>query len=488
MSRELPSQPNLNYLRKQAKSLQRSQSSWKLADAQRQLADEYGFTSWAQLKSFVLQQQLSPAEALKLAVCDSDARVVEEVFNRYPELRAIVDEPLPGYGFGQHALFAAVQRSDRPTIDLLLRFGADIKKRTQWWAGGFGVLDDCDPSIANFLIERGAELDAHSAARLGRLEELRTFIALDPEVVCARGGDGQTALHFASSVHVAELLLTAGADMDALDVDHESTPAQYMLRVEQRRHYPRDRQSVARYLVQKGCKTDLLMAAALGDLELVREHLERDPGCIYMSVSGEWFPMRDPRAGGTIYIWQLGRNRTVHTVAREFGHEKIFDFLLASTPEELKMRLACELGDTDTFRRTLANKPDFVSTLSDDMARKLPEAAQSNNAQAVRLMLEAGWPVDTRGEMGATALHWAAFNGNPEMTADILRFAPALEMKSLEYSGSALSWAVYASGNGWRRDNGDFVETVRLLLQAGATVPPHAEDLEPNDSVLELLP
>lgn len=488
MSRELPSQPNLNYLRKEAKSLRRSQSSWKLADAQRQLAFEYGFTSWAKLKSFVLQQQLSPAEALKVAVCDSDTQAVEELLNRYPELRAILDEPLPGYGFGQHALFAAVQRSDRPTIDLLLRFGADIQKRTEWWAGGFGVLDDCDPSLADFLIERGAELDAHSAARLGRIEELRTFIALDPRVVRARGGDGQTPLHFASSVPVAELLLSAGADMDAPDVDHESIPAQYMLRVEQRRHYPRDRQDVARYLIQKGCKTDLLMAAALNDLELVGEHLERDPGCIYMSVSSEWFPMQDRRAGGTIYIWQLGRNRTAHTVAREFGHEKVFDFLLARTPEDLKISLACELGDTDTFRRTLAQKPDFFSALSDEMARKLPDAAQSNNAQAVRLMLEAGWPVDTRGEMGATALHWAAFNGNPEMTADILRFGPALEMKSLEYSGSALSWAIYASGNGWRRESGDFVTTVRLLLQAGATVPPDAEDLEPSDSVLELLP
>ena len=60
MSRELPSEPNLNFLRKEAKSLQRSQVSWKLADAQRQLAHEYGFPSWAKLKSFVLQQELSP--------------------------------------------------------------------------------------------------------------------------------------------------------------------------------------------------------------------------------------------------------------------------------------------------------------------------------------------------------------------------------------------------------------------------------------------
>jgi hypothetical protein len=55
-------------------------------------------------------------------------------------------------------------------------------------------------------------------------------------------------------------------------------------------------------------------------------------------------------------------------------------------------------------------------------------------------------------------------------------------------SGFALSWAVYASGNGWRRDTGDFVATVRLLLQAGATVPSNAEDLEPSDAVMELLP
>jgi hypothetical protein len=276
MSRELPSKPNLEHLRKQAKAAQRSAHGRKLADAQQLLAEDYGFASWARLKSFVLQKQLSPPEALKLAICDSDAPAVAEVLRRNPELKAIIDEPLPGYGFGQHALFAAVQRSDRTTIDILLQSGANIKKRTEWWAGGFGVLDDCDPSLADFLIERGAELDPHSAARLGRIEQLQKFIAVDPAVVHSRGGDGQTPLHFASSVAVAELLLTAGADMNALDVDHEFTPAQYMVRVEQRRHYPQDRQPVARYLVQKGCKTDLLMAAALGDLGLAREHLERD--------------------------------------------------------------------------------------------------------------------------------------------------------------------------------------------------------------------
>ena len=64
-----------------------------------------------------------------------------ELIRQHPELRARIDDPLPDYGFGQQALFAAVQRSDRATIDVLLEAGADIRKRTEWWAGGFGVLD-----------------------------------------------------------------------------------------------------------------------------------------------------------------------------------------------------------------------------------------------------------------------------------------------------------------------------------------------------------
>jgi hypothetical protein len=141
-------------------------------------------------------------------------------------LRARIDEPLPNYGFGQNALFAAVQRSDRSMIDVLLRAGANIRKRTDWCAGGFGVLDDCDPSLVDFLIQRGAVIDAHAAARLGMLAKLADLVAADQGVVYARGGDGQTPLHFASTVEIAEFLVDHGAEIDALDVDHESTPAQ----------------------------------------------------------------------------------------------------------------------------------------------------------------------------------------------------------------------------------------------------------------------
>ena len=230
------------------------------------------------------------------------------------------------------------------------------------------------------------------------------------------------------------------------------------------------------------------MATALGDMDLVRHHLDADPASIRMNVTEEWFPKKDPRAGGTIYIWMLGANRTAHSVAREFGHEEVFHLLMERTPEDLKLVLACELGDENTFQIYLARNPDVAKMLSDAERQKLPAAAQSNNTKAVRLMLEAGWPVNTPGEMGATALHWAGFNGNAEMARAILRFQPDLELKSQEYAGTALAWALYGSGNGWHRDTGDFVGTVQALLHSGAVLPPNAEALEPSDTVLEVLP
>src|ERR1700723_3228226 len=479
MSRDLPAKPSLEYLRKQAKQLQRTTSHGKLADAQHTLAREYGFADWAKLKSYVITLGLPPAEALTAAIRDQAAQRVRELLESHPDLRAKINEPLPNYGFGQHALFAAVQRSDRATIDVLLDAGANIHKRTEWWAGGFGVLDDCDPGLVDFLVERGAVIDAHAAVRLGMISKLTELVAADHNVVHAKGGDGQTPLHFASTVEIAQFLLDHGAEIDALDVDHESTPAQYMLRVEQKRHYPRDRQDVARYLISRGCRTDILMAAALGDADLGRRHLNSDPACIRMSVSEEWFPKQDSRAGGTIYIWTLGAHRTAHSVARDFGHEDVFQLLLERTPQDLKLSLACELGDQAVFQEFLSKHPDAAKTLSEADQRKLPNAAQANNTEAVRLMLEAGWPVDTPGEMGATALHWAGFNGNAEMAREILRFHPALELKSREYAGTALGWAIYGSGNGWHRETGDYVGTVRALLEAGSILSPDAEAMEP---------
>jgi ankyrin repeat protein len=418
---------------------------------------------------------MEPSAALLNAIQENDAAQVAETLERYPGLKGNLDGPLPGYAFGGTALLAAVYKRNREMIDALLRAGADINARSDWWAGSFGVLDNAS-GLENFLIERGAQVDAHAAARLGMLDRLKESVAEDPGLVQARGGDGQTPLHFASSVEVADYLLAQGADIDMRDIDHESTPAQWMAA---------ERQEVARYLVKRGCATDLLMASALGDLDLVRRHLDADPASIRMSVSEEWFPKHDQRSGGPIYIWVLGSNQTAHQVARKFGHERILRLLMERTPETLKLALACELGDGALLREMLAKSPRLAGELAEADRRRLIAAAQSNNTNAVRLMLEAGWPVATQGPGGATALHWAAFHGNVSMAREILRHSPPLELEDSAHHGTPMDWALYGSLHGWHRQTGDYAGMVSALLDAGAR-PPKESDVA-SEAVLAAL-
>jgi hypothetical protein len=240
---------------------------------------------------------------------------------------------------------------------------------------------------------------------------------------------------------------------------------------------------VAQFLIERGARTDILLAAALGDLAAVRRHVEVDPGCIRASVSSEWFPMRDHRAGGTIYFWTLGPHKTAHHLAREFGHPEIERFLLERSPEQLRLALACEGGDESQVRALLQQRPGLAEDLTDDDRRKLPAAAEMNKAPAVRLMLAAGWPAGARGAQGGTALHWAAWHGNVGMVRELLRYHPALHDEDDTYHQPPLGWALHGSVHSWHRAHGDHAGVVRALLAAGATVPPESADREMSEPV-----
>src|SRR6266566_1604817 len=235
---------------------------FRLPEAKFVIAREYGFTSWAKLKERVesiLLETGEPMEQFKKAFMEHDATRFRQLLERFPEYKAKIHEPVAAF---DAPLITQVRT--REMLDVLLEAGADINARSRWWAGGFGLLHGAEPDLAAYAIQRGAIVDVHAAARLGMNEKLGELISADPALVHARGGDGQTPLHFASTVEIANFLLDHGAEIDARDVDHESTPAQYMVR---------DRQEIARCLIQRGCQTDLLMASALGDIGLVRQHL-----------------------------------------------------------------------------------------------------------------------------------------------------------------------------------------------------------------------
>jgi hypothetical protein len=249
----------------------------------------------------------------------------------------------------------------------------------------------------------------------------------------------------------------------------------------------RSHPDVARFLLSRGARSDILLASALGDLEQVRRLLDTDPASVQTAITEQFFPKQNPHAGGHIYGWSLGHGKTAHIIAREFGQEKVFELLMSRTPEALKLVLACELGDVPAFRALLRSRPDLAQGLNDDDRRRLPAAAQHNNVEAVRLMLEAGWPVDAVGQHGATALHWAGFHGNPAMARAILPHHPPLEAREKDYGQTALQWTIYGSANGWYAETGDYVGVLELLLAAGAIAPPVTPKTQGSDVVLAAL-
>lgn len=398
-------------------------------------------------------------EQIKFAFHRDDPAGVRELLVRHPDLKARINEPIAGFDAP-----AITGVRSREMLDVLLEAGADINAKSRWWAGGFGLLHCASLELALYAIERGAVVDVHAAARLGLLDKLTELVAADPELVHARGGDGQTPLHFANTLEIAKYLLDHGAAIDARDVDHESTPAQYMIR---------DRQDIARYLVSRGCATDILLAAALGDLALVRKHLDADPDAIRLRVSEEYFPMVGGKNGGTIYQWALGWYVSAHQVAKDFGHEHVFQFLLDRSPDEVKFITACWLGDNALMHSLLAAKPNLVARLHDNDRRQLAHAARNNNLPAVRLMLSAGLPVDARSNQHhATPLHWAALHGNAEMVEMILRRNPPLEVTDADFNATPMGWALHGSENPASRGKaGNYTAVVEALLRMGAKPP-----------------
>ncbi len=499
--RELPARPNLEHLKKQARLLLRgslqaqpeaihrfreaqvqpSTGAPKLADAQHVIAREYGFDNWPNLKVHVGALSDDPMEALTAAIKANDATLLRQVLQQYPALKSKLDEPLPDYSFDTPALIAAVHKENRQMIDALLSAGANINARTKWWAGGFGVLDTSSAELTPYLIERGAYVDVHAAARLGMFDRLRSLVEADAGLVHARGGDGQTPLHFAASIEIAGYLLDHGAEIDARDIDHESTAAQYMAAL-----WPR-RPEVARYLISRGAQTDILMAASVGDLELVRQHLDDDPDSVRINVSERDFPKKNPDSGGCIYIFGFGWTRTAHMLAHQFGHEEVFKLLMQRSGLGLRFAVACEVGDEALAKSLVAKHPDLIAKQPARAFRRIIGAAVRNNARAVGMMLAAGWPANVQGENDQTPLHWAAFHGNAEMVRELLLHHALLEAEEQQFKGTPLRWALYGSEHGWRRDAGDYPHTVEALLLAGAKVPRPVEEIEAPEEVLEVI-
>lgn len=186
-------------------------------------------------------ERSDPRQTLWLAICEGDQAGVEGIVEERPDLaRGRSDEGLPW-------TLAAVYRGH--------------------------------PGVADLLLRHGAELDAFTAAALGRTDQLAVLLDRGEAGLADRSPDGWTPLHLAAFFGHREtvaMLLDRGADPAARSANElENTPLHAAL--------AGGRDAVAELLVERGADvhaaagglTPLDVAAAGQNDAMVRYLSER---------------------------------------------------------------------------------------------------------------------------------------------------------------------------------------------------------------------
>jgi ankyrin repeat protein len=143
---------------------------------------------------------------------------------------------------------------------------------------------------------------------------------------------------------------------------------------------------------------------------------------------------------------------------------------------------ACLSADREAAGRLLADHPDLPGRLTDEDRVVIVDAAAFRSADTLALMLDLGFPVHARNSFGEQPLHNAAYHGNATAVRLLLEAGADVDARDGRFDATPLAFATVGSGE---RDGkpGSWIETVRLLIEAGASLqdvwisgkPPSAE-------------
>ncbi|MGH9396273.1 MAG: ankyrin repeat domain-containing protein [Terriglobia bacterium] len=314
------------------------------------------------------------------------------------------------------------------------------------------------------MARRNTDQAVHKVARAGSTDKLAEMLAMDPSLTDAKGVDARTPLHCAGTVAVAALLLDHGARIDARDEDHDSTPAQWLIG---------ESPDVARFLLERGAKADIFLAAALGDLALAERLVTEDRGCLAQRIGKppEFPPLGHEGRGGTIYQWTLRFNSYSHQIALVKGHHAMFDFLYAVSDMATRLLLNCVLARRAEAKAIANEHPEIVPELP-DVDRELVAKycwETNTNYNAVKLMLDLGFPVaHPEHSHGYTPLHNAAWEGSGDLVELLISRGHPADIRDPRYDATPLEYALYDCLVEKRHPEAEFARVVKALLEAGS--------------------
>ena len=496
MSRPLPDRPNLEQLKKQAKSLfaaaranepaalerfvrlpafantraaELDTASLALHDAQSVIAREHGFPSWNALREEVEVRTLSFEAAIdefvRCATGGASSRA-ERLLALHPRIASASFHTALVLGDS-----AAVVRHLRSHPEWVRQSGGP-----QNWEPLLYVCHTCMHTAASARLDGMVAIAEHLCS-LGADPNAEYHWNWHPELPrTALWG----ALCAVAHLPLAEVLLDAGADptdgvsthiaggrgdLAALELLHRYglnvdgisggvPPLVYMMGWGTNPDGPL-------WLLEHGAdanlawgdedETPLHVAARRWDVPMV-EHLVRHGAD----------PLRRRKDGCT-----------PHTVAEMYGHHDIALRLLAlGARDELspleRFIAACARGDGAAARAMLEVRPGLRTELRPEHHLMLHRPAETGDAAVLETMLSSGFEPDGRDKDKVTPLHRAAMGGHVDAVRTLLAHGADVNALDGMFSATPLVWAV--EGRGHRTPEADHAGVARELIAAGSSV------------------
>lgn len=486
-ARALPARADLDHLKHEAKALHKAfhegredararvhaalgdARTLKLTDAQRVVAREYGFPTWARLRAQVkaLRGLDGAVGAFVDAVQNEDLAGARQAVDAEPRIETTSIHVAAALGRANEVARLLAEDASRVS-ERTGKFGADplLMLCFSPFHGESATRDAGLVATARVLLEAGADPNTREAVygvpALFAVTGQRNVPAIAKLLLeaGARPTDGESLHHAAERFHedALELLLAAGGDVND-NRDAGNTPLYFLVRWHDVERNERVRKGVV-WLLEHGADPNV----RCGDEEETALHLAARIGQtppIVRLLLAHGADVQARRADG----------RTAWMLAARSGFDEIVTTLEAAgagreplTPLD-SLLAACGRGDVDAAR-TLAS-PQLVASLSGEDQMMLPHAASAHRDASVRACLAAGFPVDALDEAGATVLHHAAIRGRADLVRELLVLRPDLTIRDRHHRSSPLGWACY--GADYVRDDGaDYSACVELLIDAGA--------------------
>lgn len=323
-------------------------------------------------------------------------------------------------------------------------------------------------ATARLLLEAGA--DPNAGFHLGRHP--------DP-LPCLYGATG-----YNNNVALAGLLIDAGARLDDGESVYHSTEHADL--------------ACLRLLIARGARPKP------SELRHMLDREDLDGTALMLDAGAD--PNRGNERGETALHWAVWRDRspavvrllldrgagidarrvdgrTAYAMAVLFGRRALAELLRDAGADTTLSAVDRYVEARVTAAATGGDAPAAPPLAAED-AHLLPDLANGTHAAGVLALLAAGAGVHERGEHGATALHFACWNGQDGLVSALLARGADTTIEDRTFQATPPGWLIHGAQY-CPEPRGDYAAALRALLAAGAVVRAEAPTGRPEvDAIL----